>query len=214
MSITGSAGDTSGMGDGQTSAGGAASPFEQYDDGDVRDLIAEYPLAWVTADTGPEASLLPLLGEYDANGRLVALLGHMGRRNPLHRRLIADDRARVLVNGPSGYVSPDHAERRDWGPTWNYAQLVAQVRVRFVPEENDAALAALVAAMEGDRWDAGELGPRYAGMAQAIVAFRAEVTSLDGRFKLGQDEQRPVFEAIVRRHPDAALVAWMRRFAR
>lgn len=202
------------MEDAQTSADGATSPFEQYDDHDVRDLIAAYPLAWVTAEAGPEASLLPLLGEYDAGGRLVALLGHMGRRNPLHRRLLDDDRARVLVNGPSGYVSPDHAERRNWGPTWNYAQLVAQVRVRFVPGENDAALAALVSAMEGGRWDASELGPRYAGMAQAIIAFRAEVTSLDGRFKLGQDEPRPVFDAIVRHHPDAALVAWMRRFAR
>lgn len=184
--------------------------FDRYTPADVRDLIADHPLAWVSA--GADASLLPLLGEYDADGQLVSLLGHMARRNPLHARLMAAPRASILVTGPQGYVSPAQAERRNWAPTWNYAKLVIAAEVEFLPDTADDALAALTFAMEGDRWTSAELGPRYAGMVAAVVAFRARVVSITGRFKLGQDEAPDVFEAICRNHPDAALVAWMRRF--
>lgn len=188
--------------------------FERLTTDDVRDLIAEFPLAWLVARGQAEASLLPLLGEYDAEGRLVSLLGHMGRRNPLHARLSATPSATILFTGPQGYVSPDHAERRNWGPTWNYAQLTVAAEVAFLPDDGPFALETLTRAMEGDRWTHHELGSRYDGMAAAIVAFRASVTGLVGRFKLGQDETPAVFEAICRNHPDPALVRWMRRFAR
>lgn len=187
--------------------------FDQFTDADVRDLIAQYPLAWVTAPSG-EASLLPLLGEYDAGGRLVRLLGHLARRNPLHARLAADPYATILITGPSGYVSPVQAERRDWGPTWNYAQVVIRADIVFEPEGTDAALSALVEAMEDDRWASTELGDRYPGMSAQVIAFRAHVRGMTGRFKLGQDEDRTVFDAILRNHPDPALVSWMRRFAK
>lgn len=185
--------------------------FDRYTPAQVRDLIADYPLAWVSA--GADARLLPLLGEYDADGRLVSLLGHMARRNPLHARLAAAPAASLLFTGPQGYVSPAQAERRDWGPTWNYATLVIGAEVKFLPDGIDQALAVLTQAMEGTDWTVGELGSRYSGMAAAVVAFRAHVTTITGRFKLGQDEAPEVFAAICRNHPDAALVRWMRRLS-
>jgi transcriptional regulator len=191
-----------------------SSGFDSFDATDVRDLIAEYPLAWVVATDAGGQSLLPLLGEYDADGRLTHLLGHMGRSNPLYAQLSADPVAKILFTGPQGYVSPDHAGRRNWGPTWNYAQLAITAETNFLPNESVYALDTLTLAMEGDRWSARELGPRYEGMAAAIIAFRAQVTALTGRFKLGQDEPDETFASIVRTHPDTALVAWMQRFAR
>lgn len=188
--------------------------FTLFEPADVRDLLAEHPLAWVVSRRSGEASLLPLLGEYDDDGRLIRLLGHMGRRNPLFADLTANPRVTILVNGPHAYVSPEHAELRDWGPTWNYAQLTVVADVLFEPEQADHALAELTKAMEGDRWTSAELGSRYTGMSGAIVAFRAHVAELKGRFKLGQDERREVFATIVRNHPDASLVRWMKRFAR
>lgn len=199
---------------GRDEAGAVTAAFERFTDADVRELLAAFPLAWVVAGDTAEASLLPLLGEYDASGRLVSLLGHMARRNPLFARLSDAPGATILVNGPQGYISPDHAERRDWGPTWNYAQLVIAAEIGFVPDESEAALAALVQAMEGDRWSHRELGQRYAGMAGAIVGFRARVIHVSGRFKLGQDEAPAVFDAICRNHPDMVLVRWMQRFRR
>jgi transcriptional regulator len=193
--------------------------FDQFDDNDVRDLIGEFPLAWLCAADGraDHASLLPLLGAYDARGRLTDLIGHMARRNPLFDVLTASPRALILFRGPEGYVSPEHAGKRDWGPTWNYAQLRIEADVAFEPDQTGAALDMLVDAMEHDRaapWQARELGERYPKMKQAVIAFRARVTKLTGTFKLGQDEQTETLRAILANLPDPSLVVWMRRFNR
>lgn len=202
-----------------TGQGEALSPvlFDQFRPADVRDLIAEFPLAWVCArgGDGAPASLLPLLGDYDADGRLTELVGHLGRRNPLVAALTRDPRAQVLVQGPQGYVSPEHAGRRDWAPTWNYAQLSIEAQVRFTPEETGLAVRRLVEAMETGRarpWTAAELGERYEAMERQIVGFRARVTEVRGRFKLGQDETPETVRAIVAATPDPALARWMARF--
>lgn len=187
--------------------------FEQFTAADVKDLIADYPLAWVVTPRGT-ASQLPLLGEYDADGRLVRLIGHLARRNPLCEELGGAPVATILITGPNGYVSPSHAELGDWGPTWNYAQLVMTADVVFEPDQTDFALDTLVDAMEQGRWTSEKLGERYAPMARAVIGFRAHVREISGTFKLGQDERRDVFAAILRNHPDAALRRWMTRFER
>lgn len=192
---------------------GMGTVFDRYTAADVRDLIVEYPLAWVTAPVGV-SSLLPLLGEYGADGTLLRLFGHMARSNPLVAALEQAPRATILFTGPQGYVSPVHADKRDWGPTWNFVELVVTADLVFQPEATRNALDRLVEAMEHGQWTSAELGARYEGMAAAVIAFRANIVAVKGRFKLGQDESRPVFDSIVRSHPDAALVRWMRRFDR
>jgi transcriptional regulator len=197
--------------------GVGAGPFETFAPRDVCDLIAQFPLAWVCARHGAarEASLLPLLGEYEAGGRLAGLLGHLGRRNPLVAALSADPRAVILFRGPEAYISPEHAGRRDWAPTWNYAQLHIEATVQFLPEETGMAVRRLVDTMEAEReapWRPEELGDRYAAMERQIVGFRAEVTRLRGRFKLGQDEAPQTLRAIIDNIADPAMARWMRRF--
>ncbi|CAN5738567.1 hypothetical protein BH11PSE6_BH11PSE6_05820 [soil metagenome] len=192
------------------------SPFERYDDGDIRALITGFPLAWVTAAASPATtSLLPLIGDYDGAGRLVTLIGHCGRTNPLHAALEADPRAILLFSGPQGYISPEHAGRRDWGPTWNYAQLVVEADVRFDAGLSEESLDRRIDAMEAGRpapWRKGELGSRYTGMLDRIIGFRAQVTGVEGRFKLGQDERPETLRSILATHPDAELGRWMERF--
>jgi transcriptional regulator len=73
----------------------------------------------------------------------------------------------------------------------------------------------VIAAMEAGRadpWRADELGERYEPMLARIVGFRATVTSLSGKFKLGQDENDATLGSILRSLPDAGTAAWMRRF--
>jgi len=193
-------------------------PFARFGHGDVRALIEDYPLAWVVASggDGEESTLLPLVGVYGDDGRLIELIGHMARANPLHAALVRDPRATILVKGPDGYVSPDQVGRRDWGPTWNYAQLRIGAEIAFTPDETSEALDVLIDAVERDRpqpWRSEELGARYPGMLRAIIGFRAKVVSLRGKFKLGQDEADADFAAICANTDDEALVRWMRRFA-
>src|SRR3546814_19148211 len=61
-------------------------------------------------------------------------------------------------------------------------------------------------------WAADELGESYGGMLQRIIGFRATVTSLSGKFKLGQDENPGTLASILDSLPDADTVTWMRRF--
>ncbi|MBW4330554.1 FMN-binding negative transcriptional regulator [Stakelama sp. CBK3Z-3] len=191
--------------------------FDDFSNDDARDLITAYPLGWVVAPGHgvDAASLLPLLGEYDSDGRLVRLIGHMSRRNALYDALAPEGTALILFTGPHAYISPEHARRRDWGPTWNYAQLRVEARLVFTPEATGAAVDRIVAHMESGRktpWSKEEIAHRYHGMLKAIIGFRAEVTAMAGRFKLGQDEADPVLANILDTLDDPALVQWMRRF--
>lgn len=197
---------------------GATLPlFERFSDADVRALIEAYPLAWVCAGEGAplDASLLPLIPIFDDNGRLVELIGHLMRSNPLHAALRRDARATILFSGPDAYVSPEHAGRRDWAPTWNYAQLRIGADIVIDEELTEYSLKILIDAMEAGRsqpWDVGELGPRYHAMLGRIIGFRARVTSLSGKFKLGQDEGADTLHRILGALDGDAVTDWMRRF--
>lgn len=195
------------------------SPFERFDDGDVRALIAEYPLAWVVARGADEddGALLPLVGVHDAAGRLTEVVGHLARSNPLGAALAANPSATLMFRGPEGYVSPEHAGRRDWAPTWNYAQLTVRGEITLEPERTGEALDMLIQAVEHDRaapWRAGELGPRYTRLLDQIIGFRLRVDTVRGKFKLGQDETIETLRAILDNHPDPGLRRWMRRLNR
>ncbi|MBL0914070.1 MAG: FMN-binding negative transcriptional regulator [Sphingopyxis sp.] len=198
-------------------SGGGVGLFERFDEADVRKLVTDDPLAWVCGGGAAdmEASLLPLIGVYDEQGALVELIGHLMRSNPLHAALVADPRATILFHGPDSYVSPEHAGVRDWGPTWNYAQIKARAEVHFDDALTEPSLDMLIDAMEKGRlqpWSKEELGERYRGMLGRIIGFRATVTELTGKFKLGQDESRETLAMIVETLPDDATVDWMRRF--
>lgn len=194
-----------------------SDPFAEFSADDVRALVTRHPLAWVcsSGDDGAQASQLPLIGEYNADGQLVSLIGHLGRANPLCACLRAQRQALILFSGPSAYVSPEHAGLRDWAPTWNYANLRITAEVTVDAALTDEALDVLIAAMEEGRptpWRRDEVAHRYARMAQAIIGFRATVTGIAGRFKFGQDERDDVYRTIVDRLPDPDVTDWMGRF--
>ncbi|MFV3075256.1 FMN-binding negative transcriptional regulator [Niveispirillum fermenti] len=196
------------------------SVFETYGADDVRRLIEQYPLAWVSSPDGEEASLLPLVGVYDAGGGLIELIGHFARSNPLAAVFATDPRAVILFKGPDDYISPSQAGRRDWGPTWNYVQLRVWADITVDPALTPAALDMLIDQVERDRpqpWRAAELGPRYDLLIPHIVGFRARVTRQKAKFKLGQDERPDTLRNILSTLPDGGLpdgglADWMRRF--
>ena len=193
------------------------SPFETFENRDLVDLITEYPLAWVTAHAGDGklASLLPLLPEVDESGRLSRLLGHMSRANPLLRALSLDPRVLVLFQGPQEYISGSWVRDRSWVPTWNFAQVRIDGDLSFEEEGGDAALDALVGAMEAGRegaWRIEEAGARYRSMERRIIAFRIGVQGLHARFKLGQDERPENLRDILSHVANQGLARWMRRF--
>ena len=191
--------------------------FEARDASDVIRLVDEYPLAWIVsaAATGFAATPLPLLAETDSSGTLTSLLGHFALSNPHVAQLRESPWATVLFNGPHGYISPEAVSQQGWAPTWNYAIAQCEVYIEFLPDQNDEALERLVSKMEEGRrepWTVDRVGERYASMVRRIIAFRAHVRSVRGRFKLGQDESPHTLNELLSWLPDPALKRWMRDF--
>lgn len=185
----------------------------------IADLVVAYPLAWIVSANGAEraATPLPLLGELDGDGAVVSLFGHFARSNPQVALLERDPHATILFQGPNGYISPQLVSNPTWGPTWNYAVARFDTELRFVPEETEASVERLAEVLEGGgegAWRPNRMGPRYAELAKRIVAFRASVRSVTGRFKLGQDEKRETFEEIIAGLADSDLARWMTAAAR
>lgn len=198
---------------GPASRSQTCSPFEVYDDRLVQLLIERFPLAWVCAAGGEEASLLPLVGVFNSEDRLVELIGHFARSNPLGAAFSNQPKAMILFNGPSGYISPAQAERRDWAPTWNYAQARVQAEVFVEPEFTAEAVNVLIEKMEQgtkNPWSASELGARYKLLLPHIVGFRARVTNIKAKFKMGQDEHPATLDAILGNIKNKELEWWMR----
>jgi transcriptional regulator len=190
--------------------------FVPRDRSDLNRLLDGHPLCWVVSGGALDrhATPLPLLAERDPEGRVASLFGHMARANPQHRALQDDPRATVLCMGPEGYISPRLVSNPNWGPTWNYAVCRFETEVRFVPEENDAALYRLAAALEGQgagSWTPERMGERYEQLKPHIIAFRASILEIHPRFKLGQDENRETFDEIVSGVADRSLADWMSR---
>ncbi|NMN05390.1 MULTISPECIES: FMN-binding negative transcriptional regulator [unclassified Novosphingobium] len=183
---------------------------------DLARLIAEYPLAWLVnhGAAGFFATPLPLVAELDEAGQVTALIGHCSRRNGQVAALQADPRAQVLFMGPQGYVSPALVSRPHWAPTWNFAVVAFDVTVAFDEAGTLPAVRRLtthVEASQAQPWQVEDAGARLPQLMARIIGFRATVTAIDARFKLGQEEDLPELREIIAAHPDPVLAGWMWR---
>lgn len=186
---------------------------------DVARLIAAAPLAWLVSAEPFAATPLPVTAVTGADGALVRLDGHFSRRNPHVDILRAAPRATFLFLGPNGYVSPSWMADRTQAPTWNFASLQVDARLRLIEDEAGilASLDGLIAVHEAGRpraWSAAEMGERLNRLARGVVAFEAEVLALRPFFKLGQDDRDDVYADVLTAldaEGPADLAAWIRR---
>jgi transcriptional regulator len=129
------------------------------------------------------------------------LIGHVARGNPLWRKAAAHRdglEALVLFQGTQHYVSPGwYASKAKDGrvvPTWNYAVVHVQGRLRAI---DDAAwlrgvLEELTGTHEAGReppWQMDDAPEDYVEkMMRAIVGIEVEVLGVVGKFKLSQNK--------------------------
>jgi len=191
-----------------------SDPFDQVKPDDLARLIDGYPLAWVLPAAGPAlATPMPVLAEHAADGAPHSLLGHLPLAHPLVATLRTDPRALFLFQGPHAYVSPAWLTDKDWAPTWNFA--VAKLTADVVLDEGltDEALRRTVVHMERDKadpWTVDQMGARYESLKRRVIGFRAAITGISARFKLGQDEKPAVFGEILTGLGDHPIAAWMK----
>jgi len=195
--------------------------YAARDADDLVRLVDENPLVWIFLEdeVGPFATGAPVRPVV-ANGQLQQLIGHVPRGSRVHRALRTPCKGLILALGPHGYVSPSWLSDRTQAPTWNFtsARLLATLKAIEDPALLEDHLRDLAKAMERNRedaWRVEEMGPRMQRLAAGVVAFDAQITDRECRFKLGQDEDDQTFTEIMRgldREGNRGLRRWMREF--
>lgn len=139
-------------------------------------------------DGRPFATHLPFIGSLE-EGRLYA---HMARANP-HWQALATERAQALVifEGPHAYISPSWYANAGV-PTWNYATVHVYGVFCVIDDlkEHERVLNALTAKHEAQRvcpWQPDFGAPLLSGMLGATLAFRIDISEIQGKFKLSQN---------------------------
>jgi transcriptional regulator len=194
--------------------------FAEADTARLHEFMGRYSFSILTSfgKAGVIASHLPLLLDAGA-GPMGHLLGHMARANPQWRQV--EGEVMVVFSGPHAYVSPSWYEERGTVPTWNYVAVHAYGTFQLVEDRQGLLeiLRRLVDAHErprADPWAFDESEPHVETMLKAIVGFRIEITRLEGKWKLSQNQpegrRRKVADALAQ-GPDGdskAIAALMR----
>ncbi|MEL7014265.1 MAG: FMN-binding negative transcriptional regulator [Pseudomonadota bacterium] len=145
----------------------------------------------VTTGDVPLVSHVPFLLSED--GGQVEL--HLVKSNPIARSLSAPLRARLAVQGPHSYVSPDWYDVADQVPTWNYVAVHLQGTLELRPQEEmydllDRQSELFEAKLAPKRpWIAGKMTEGVMeAMTRQIVPCRMKVDKIDGTWKLNQNK--------------------------
>jgi transcriptional regulator len=143
-------------------------------------------------DNGPVATHLPLLLDRQA-GSSGMLIGHMARSNPQWQA--ADRNVLAVFSGPHAYISPSWYEAENVVPTWNYVAVHVYGKLEIV-EDGEATLKVLRdyvlfhERLMPAPWRLPE-GDAFIGrLAESVAAFRVEITRIEGKWKLSQNQPR------------------------
>jgi transcriptional regulator len=142
-------------------------------------------------DSTPLASHIPLLIDRTL-GAQGTLRGHMARANS-QWRLAAQSEVLAVFSGPHAYISPTWYEADDVVPTWNYVAVHVYGTLRLV--EDPEALMAIVRdtvtfyeRSQPQPWTISGSREFLDRMLQAIVGFTIEITRIEGKWKLNQNQ--------------------------
>lgn len=150
-----------------------------------------FGLLCVNSDDVPLISHVPFLLSED--GSQVEL--HLVKTNPMVRLLSAPVRARLAVQGPYSYVSPDWYGMIDQVPTWNYVAVHLQGALELRPQEEMFDLLRRQSELFETKlapkrpWTSNKMtdGIMEAMMRQ-ILPCRMVVEKIDGTWKLNQNK--------------------------
>jgi transcriptional regulator len=176
--------------------------FQESDRATLFEFIERYSFAVLASPTAGAlvASHLPLLLDRE-RGPQGTLFGHMARANPHWRE--ARGEALAVFSGPHAYISPTWYEARNVVPTWNYVAVHAYGTLELL-EDGDALLETLrktVALYEEPQpqpWSFDASDEFIGKLATQVVGFRIELTRLEGKWKLSQNQPQERREKVVR----------------
>lgn len=188
----------------------------------LRQVVRRYPLGLLLTNgpRTPYATHLPVIfapGQQEAAAQDpegleelagVMLLGHMNRANPHWDALAEGMSAQLVFTGPHSYVTPTLYETTPAAPTWNFVSVHLQGTLHPFDsfEETLKVVRSTVEAYEkdfGDGWEMDTSLDYFRRIGPAVGAFRFEVESGDGMFKLSQEKEPEVRNRVSARLSDS-----------
>ena len=172
--------------------------YRQQDQQQLAAVVRQYPLAALVTngEPTPHVTHLPVIPESeDDEPNLVGgtLLGHLNRANPHWSSLGDATPAKLVFWGPNSYVTPAVYETDPAAPTWNFVSVHVKgvlQRIEGLEETLEVVrrTARLFESSFGAGWDAGGSLDYFRQIVPDVGAFRLEVSSIQGMFKLSQEK--------------------------
>jgi transcriptional regulator len=198
--------------------------FSTQNASDISAVADENPFA-VLISNGPDVPAIShvpvLLEEREDNFPIV--LGHLASANPHARLLAAGGVVTVVFNGPHAYVSPSWYDNTALVPTWNYVavHMTGHISMNDDVEANRTLVDRLSQHFESgfeSPWRVDYDRGGIERMLGFITSFSIDVTSVEAKFKLGQNrstaDRKGVISMLEKGDGMSQAVArWMRRSA-
>lgn len=161
---------------------------------------APFALLIANGQGWPAVTQVPILVK-EREGKIL-LQAHIMKKTDHHRALLKNGDALFVFTGPHSYVSASWYSNPQTGSTWNYISLHVRTRLRFLDDE---ALYKILEetttyfeANSESKASFRHLPDEYvSSLMKAIVAFEAEVTDMQGIFKLSQNRDAESYKAIM-----------------
>ena len=187
----------------------------------IEQLIKEFNFATILTNNKTDfVSHLPLLLSKDDNGN-YELITHCARANPHWKELKDIGEAKVIFNGPHGYISPAwYTPAKDNVPTWNYAVVHGVGNVEIIEEPTVAfeLMDQLVNAFEKDNktdWQLPQNERAITELMKNIVVFKIKDINFTAKFKLSQKQaatnRENVIAELQKKEADSILASYMKK---
>ncbi|MEN7546610.1 FMN-binding negative transcriptional regulator [Rapidithrix thailandica] len=147
----------------------------------------------------PIATHLPFVVEQIDDSIFIS--SHFAKANE-QIEVLENTTSLIIFSEPHAYISPNHYDRNENVPTWDYITVHAYGKAKIISDiaSKQKAIEKTIAFYEKDykaQWDG--LPERFKnGMLNGIVAFEIEITELQGQKKLSQNktanEQKKIIE--------------------
>ena len=191
--------------------------FEEKRPEVLHELVRAHPLGLLVTHgvAGLQANAIPFVLDADPAAGPGILRGHVARANPVWHEASREAESLVVFQGPQAYISPSfYASKVEHGkvvPTWNYVMVQARGTLRAI---DDAAwLHAFVTrlterheAARAKPWAVSDAPADYiTSMLRAIVGIEITLSSLTGKWKVGQNRSAADRAGVAQGLGDAAV---------
>lgn len=174
------------------------SNFKQHDERQLKSIIREYPFTTLITQSeyGVEATHFPVILQR-IEGKDV-IQAHIAKANKIWETVKEGSEILLIFNGPNCYISPNYyPTKKESGkavPTWNYVVVHVKGKISFIHDQKWIynMIDCLTSIHESNQeipWSISDAPDTYIKkMLPAIVGIEISIDSIDGQWKLSQNQ--------------------------